>query len=210
MSNDRRKRHDPRRETTREALIEAAELMVGEMGPDGVSLRQIGSAVGSLNKTVVSYYFGSKEELLEAVYRHRLSSIDERRGVLLSATEDTSDIASLMRVLWLPLFEQTSSSGQHSYARFLGAMARSGWGKTRRLLAGDFQQTAIIVELIGSAIPAYAAQLRTTRWPVIVSMVLDTLLIIDLEGLGNGKEGQARFDDGVTMATAALLAKRGE
>jgi hypothetical protein len=115
-----------------------------------------------------------------------------------------------MQALWLPLFEQTTSSGQHSYARFLGTMARSGWGETRRHLVGDFRQTATIVELIDSAMPTHAAQLRPTRWPVIVSMMLDTLLIIDLERLGKGQEALARFSDGVTMATAALLAKLGE
>lgn len=211
MTEELRKRHDPRREATREALIQAAESMIARSGPDAVSLRQIGAAVGSQNNNVVAYHFGSKEALIEAVYRHRLASIDRRRAELLREMEAGGkpvDVGSLMRALWQPLFEQTDGSGEHSYARFLGSMVRAGQAQSRQFLAEDFPQTSALIRQIDAQLPPQAVSLRRQRWPVILGIIVDTLLNIDLEHLGTGQEGQARFDDGVMMATAALLAPR--
>lgn len=209
MTKEPRKRHDPRRVATREALIQAAESMIARSGPDAVSLRQIGVAVGSQNNNVVAYHFGSKEALIEAVYRYRLAAIDERRAELLRELEAAgkqAELGSLMQALWQPLFEQTDASGEHSYARFLGSMVRAGQAQSRQFLAEDFPQTSALISLIDAQLPPQAAMLRRQRWPVILGIIVDTLLNIDLERLGTGPEGKARFDDGVMMATAALLA----
>jgi AcrR family transcriptional regulator len=87
----KRTRLDPRREATQTALIEAAEMMFAGAGVDGISTRQIGAAIGSLNTNVVAYHFGSKHALIDAIFRHRLSAIDRRRAALLiEADKDRS------------------------------------------------------------------------------------------------------------------------
>ncbi len=50
----RRTRNDPRRAATRAAITETAETLFAEHGIDGVSLRQIGTAVGSANTSGVA------------------------------------------------------------------------------------------------------------------------------------------------------------
>ena len=58
--------------STKEQILLAAERMIADRGVDGVSMRQIGTAVGSGNNSAVLYHFGSKEKLVEAIFEYRL------------------------------------------------------------------------------------------------------------------------------------------
>ena len=143
MGDSTRKRHDPRRDATRIALIEAAESLFAESGVEGVSTRQIGAAIGSSNTNVVAYHFGSKEALMEAVCRHRLPDIDRRRGELLDAADLSANLFDLVRIFALPLYEQVDASGRHSFARFLAGLERSGMMMVRALLLAGCDKVSI-------------------------------------------------------------------
>ena len=67
---------------TRRRLIETAERLFAEHGPDGVSLRQISAAAGQSNNFAVQYHFGTREGLLDAIVAHRLPRIDAIRATL--------------------------------------------------------------------------------------------------------------------------------
>jgi AcrR family transcriptional regulator len=152
----KRTRLDPRREATQTALIEAAEMMFAGAGVDGISTRQIGAAIGSLNTNVVAYHFGSKHALIDAIFRHRLSAIDRRRAALLiEADKDRSaeSIHGLMRVFALPLFEQVNAQGQHSFARFNAGVERSGQIAARGRMSTEFPETEVIIARIAALLP---------------------------------------------------------
>src|SRR5829696_3732005 len=51
-------------------IMEAAEKLIAENGFAGTSVRDIAEAAG-VNLAMISYYFGSKEKLMEAMFRHR-------------------------------------------------------------------------------------------------------------------------------------------
>ena len=53
-------------------IIEATEKLFAERGYEGTSVRDIAQDAG-VNVAMISYYFGSKEKLLEAVFSHRIS-----------------------------------------------------------------------------------------------------------------------------------------
>ena len=53
-------------ERTREAVLDAAEELFAARGYDGVSLQEIGAAAG-VSRATPSYFFGSKEDLYQAV-----------------------------------------------------------------------------------------------------------------------------------------------
>jgi AcrR family transcriptional regulator len=80
-------RHAPRRDATYIALIEAAERLFGRSGVDGVTTREIQEAAGSANKNVISYYFGGKEALVDAIYRYRMPAMEARRAELLDTLD---------------------------------------------------------------------------------------------------------------------------
>ena len=55
-------------------ILEVAELLFSEKGFDGTSIRDI-SKEAKINIAMVSYYFGSKERLLEDLIIHRTSDL---------------------------------------------------------------------------------------------------------------------------------------
>jgi AcrR family transcriptional regulator len=64
--------------STKERILGAAELLFAQRGFDGASLRQLTAAAG-VNLAAVNYHFGSKEKLVEQVFRRRLDSLNARR-----------------------------------------------------------------------------------------------------------------------------------
>src|SRR5678810_1267508 len=51
-------------------IMEAAEKLFAEQGFAGTSVRDIAEAA-NVNLAMISYYFGSKEKLMEAMFLHR-------------------------------------------------------------------------------------------------------------------------------------------
>ena len=70
-------------ESTREKLIDAAEILFAEKGFDGVSVRDIAGAAGA-NIAAINYHFQGKEALYRATLERRLIS---KRDRILSALE---------------------------------------------------------------------------------------------------------------------------
>jgi AcrR family transcriptional regulator len=203
------KRSDPRSETTRVALIEAAESLFAQFGLEAVSMRQIGAAIGSGNTRVVAYHFGTMDDLIEAIYRYRLPAMDERRRELLHAAETAgqgNDIARLLRIICLPFFEQVDAAGSHSYGRFLFAMLKKGRGPTPLLIDDPFPVTTQIWGRIVTQLPVEGAGLRI-RMHMTNAMMLDAFQLIDA---GREMHGTLSvddiFEDALAMIFAALTA----
>ncbi|MGQ2984588.1 TetR family transcriptional regulator [Flavobacterium sp.] len=55
-------------------ILQAAEKLFAEEGFDGASIRNIAKEA-NVNIAMISYYFGSKEKLLEALIVHRISGM---------------------------------------------------------------------------------------------------------------------------------------
>ena len=55
-------------------ILQVAEQLFAEKGFDGTSVRDI-AKIANINVAMISYYFGSKEKLLEALVLHRISSM---------------------------------------------------------------------------------------------------------------------------------------
>jgi AcrR family transcriptional regulator len=209
MEPSPRQQTDPRSIVTRNALLDAAERLFAREGIDAVSLRQIGSATGSGNTRVVAYHFGSKDDLVEAIYRRRMPEIDSRRRALLEeldAIGQGQDPHALLRAMCLPWFEQVDVDGQHSYGRFLCAMMSEGRGPTARLIADPSPATLEIWTRLQQHVPEAARPLLPLRLFTTNNMVLNALRLIDAQ---DGPAAQTIFEDVVTMSVAALLASPG-
>ena len=63
-------------------IIETAEELFADRGYDGTSVRDIADEAGVI-VAMISYYFGSKEKLMEALFEHRIGSIQMRVESLL-------------------------------------------------------------------------------------------------------------------------------
>jgi AcrR family transcriptional regulator len=106
--------------STKEQILLAAERLFAERGYDGVSLREIGTAAGSANNSAVQYHFGSKEQLVVAIFEYRLGYIDERRGLLIAQLQPRN-LRSWVECYVLPLLEQGEIEGSN-YLSFIAAI----------------------------------------------------------------------------------------
>ena len=67
------------------AIIDKAEKLFSVCGFDGTSVRDIASDAG-VNVAMISYYFGSKEKLMEAVFEHKSNKMRLKVEILIQDT----------------------------------------------------------------------------------------------------------------------------
>jgi AcrR family transcriptional regulator len=109
--------------STKEQIVLAAERLFAAHGVDGVSLRQIGAAAGNANNSAVQYHFGSKDQLVRAIFEHRLPHLHERRR-LLAEIRRPNDLRSWVECYVLPILEQGEQEGSH-YLGFVAMLQQS-------------------------------------------------------------------------------------
>jgi AcrR family transcriptional regulator len=66
-----------RSDRTRNRILDAAELLYGDRGVDGVSLREIRLAAGQRNSSALQYHFGDASGLLRALAERHMPRIGE-------------------------------------------------------------------------------------------------------------------------------------
>lgn len=76
--------------STKERILAAAEVLFAQRGFDGASLRQLTAAAG-VNLAAVNYHFGSKDKLVEQVFRRRLDALNASRLAALSKVAGAAD-----------------------------------------------------------------------------------------------------------------------
>ena len=74
---------------TRERILDAAEQLFMEHGYEGTSMRQI-TGEAAVNLAAVNYHFGSKESLMQEVFRRRLDWLNEERLRVLDEMEQAA------------------------------------------------------------------------------------------------------------------------
>ncbi|MFV0371062.1 MAG: TetR/AcrR family transcriptional regulator [Azonexus sp.] len=78
--------NETRTSDTRARILDVAERLFMAHGYDGTSMRQITGEAG-VNLAAVNYHFGSKEALIQEVFRRRLDWLNEERMRTLDALE---------------------------------------------------------------------------------------------------------------------------
>jgi AcrR family transcriptional regulator len=112
--------------STKEQIVCAAERLFARHGIDGVSMREIGTAAGNANKSAVQYHFGSKDQLIQAIFEYRLPRLHERRR-LLAALLEPADLRGWVECHVQAVLEQSEMADSwymsfiamlHEYGRF--------------------------------------------------------------------------------------------
>jgi AcrR family transcriptional regulator len=85
-------------ESTRDRILDTAERQFAEQGFHLTTLRQITQAAEA-NLAAVNYYFGSKQELIRAIFRRRLDALNAARLERLEAVLAESKSPELEPVL---------------------------------------------------------------------------------------------------------------
>jgi len=96
----------------RDKLLTAAMTLFGEQAPDSVSTRQLATAAG-VNLSAITYHFGGKDQLYEAVIRKAIDDMAPRRQAVISfldsalneADGDREKLAASIRAFVQAFFE---------------------------------------------------------------------------------------------------------
>jgi AcrR family transcriptional regulator len=123
--------------STKEQIVLAAERLFAARGYDGVSLRQIGAAAGNANHSAVQYHFGSKDQLVEAIFDYRLPNLHASR-LLLVAQRRPDDLRSWVECYVLPILEQGEQEGSH-YLSFVAMLQQSAEAHLFERIPAEFR-----------------------------------------------------------------------
>jgi AcrR family transcriptional regulator len=148
--------------STKEQIVCTAERLFAEHGLDGVSLRQISAGAGSGNNSAVQYHFGSKEQLVEAIFEFRLPALHARRQTLM-ATRRPDDLRSWLECYVLPILEQGEQAGSNylSFTAMLQQHARRDLFE--RIPPELLEPTRLFRSRVGDLLPGIPEPLRTHR-----------------------------------------------
>jgi AcrR family transcriptional regulator len=148
--------------STKEQIVRAAERLLAERGLEGVSLRQISTEAGCGNNTAVQYHFGSKDQLIQAVFEYRQPQLNERRRILI-AQHRPHDLRSWFECFVLPILEQGDREGSH-YLSFVAMLIAHGRLDVFDRLREEFRAPSrVFREQVGSLLPGVPEPLRTHR-----------------------------------------------
>jgi len=124
------------KQPARLALVLAAERLFAVQGFASVSLRQVQEAAGVRNTSAVHYHFGSRDELVRAVFDHRFAAVNPHRIEIMRQLERDGrldDTRALVGAMIYPLAPELEPrpEGNH-YLRFLDRFLRDHPIITRR------------------------------------------------------------------------------
>lgn len=134
------------RSIDRDKLLDAAEKIVGKVGPAGLTIDAVARAAG-ITKGGVQYCFGTKDQLIEALFRRWLAEFETCVDVI---SEGRSDPPSLVRAYVAAIRQTYRADNERSSVMLAILMQSEGrleqcrqWYHeqfTRMKLAGDKQQ----------------------------------------------------------------------
>ena len=103
------------RRNTRDDILSAAERLFAENGIERTSVRQINIAAGQRNSSATRYHFGTKTDLISAIFDRRLQVIEARQLARLDVLPAILDTRHLLKTLLVPLAEQLTSEAECFY-----------------------------------------------------------------------------------------------
>lgn len=169
-----RTRH--RAASTQTKIVVAAERLFAEHGLRAVSMREILDAAGQRNASAIHYHFGPKPDLVTAVFRYRMSQVNERRLELLArmyADGQAADVHALVEALIRPLVAVVTEPDCH-YARFLAQMSAD---PTYRISESWEIASSLhaVRDAIGRLLGNLPDHIYAERWRMVTHLLVHTI-----------------------------------
>ena len=126
---------------TKERILHAAEDLFAQHGFAGTSLRQVTSRA-DVNIAAVNYHFGSKENLVQEVFKHRMDEMSEKRlqALNLVIQKDPSDLEGILLAFIQPALALTLDRHGASFVRVLARAYAEKNDGLRNFLSENYGQ----------------------------------------------------------------------
>lgn len=124
---------------TKERILGAAEELFARHGFEGASLRQLTAAAG-VNLAAVNYHFGSKDRLIEEVFRRRLDQLNGRRMAALQkiAGEPDTTVENVLAAFIVPALELSHDGNGSLFMRVLARAFAEHDDTLRKFLSDNY------------------------------------------------------------------------
>ena len=183
---------------TRTRILDAAEELFMQQGFGGTSMRLLTSKAG-VNLAAVNYHFGSKDALIEAVFRRRLDSMNAARIAALDEIEvgATPDVEAIIRAFISPGLRmmEDAKSGGRNFIRLLGRTYTEP-AKGIRQLIGQMYAPAMqrYKAALERALPQMPREELVWRMHFMFGTLAYTLAATDTVQLIAGSKPEDRYD----------------
>src|SRR5690625_2596301 len=179
-----------RADSTREALLRAAERLIAEHGVEAVTHRQIVEAAGQGNNAAVAYHFGTKKDLVRAIDDSHAGHIEALRTARVAATGESAELRDWVGCLVQPLTDHLASLPRPTwYARFAAqVMTDPTYRRVVTQNALESESLRHVVDRIGRGVPDLAKHVRAERNIMMRTMLMYTCAEIE-RGFAEGSDG---------------------
>jgi AcrR family transcriptional regulator len=198
----------------RTAIIEAAEALFAEYGLHGASFRQISEAAKQKNASAIQYHFGSRDQLVEAVFENRMRHVNPKRLALLEAvqpTGGTQESRALVSTWVWPLAEELRprEEGNH-YVQFMARATREKQLVIQLAPAGLMTGWFLAADRLKQLMTHLPEQVIRTRLLAASDQCVNCLAAFEAEQAGASPDFELQVETLIDMITAGLMAPMSE
>ena len=183
---------------TRTRILDAAEELFMQHGFEGTSMRALTTRAG-VNLAAVNYHFGSKDALIEAVFRRRLDPVNLARIAELEKLEANGNLSAekIIRAFIVPSLRlvEDAKGGGRNFIRLLGR-SYSEPAKAIRVLIGQLYAPAMerYKAALERALPHMPREELVWRMHFMFGTLAYTLAATDTVQLIAGAKPEDRYD----------------
>ena len=130
---------------TRSRILDVAEELFGERGLDRVSIRDI-TRKAKVNLAAINYHFGSKEDLIAAVFERRVVPVNEARLAALGKVEKLAGkripkLEAILEAFIRPALQSSlkASKGGTAFSKLFGRCLSEPSPEVEALLKRQFE-----------------------------------------------------------------------
>lgn len=199
--------------STPDRILDAAEALFAERGYDGVSTRAI-TDLAEVRLNLLSYYFGTKEKLFQAVIDRRLDVVVQRREQALAKLRESGEpmtVGGILKAFIHPYYELSHGDpGWLNYARLIGLVSQSE--RDYQALDEHMQKTVrVFMQALQEALPGVSKKtIRSGFYYAITLMMASFSGVNRIEGLVEGTKSlkalERAYSPLIIYAEAGMLA----
>lgn len=196
-------------ESTRTAILDAAENLFAAASFDIVSMRDV-AAKASVPLGLINYHFQSKEKLFEAIIARRSDELNSRRRDAFAALKDKPNLRQVLDVFLRPYLDLMLEGGPgwRAYGRLLAQTGQAE--RWTRLITRHFKETQdIILDALIEAEPRLTKEAAARGYVHLVSVMFGMFAANDLLNViskraYSGRDLERAYDYALPFLTGAF------